>query len=192
MFAKYFASFALLTALCVPHASAAVVSLYLPAESGVPFTADPIGTDSSGHTSWRLGIGAASGTFTVTQDAAGPSEQTADSESCPAAATLVEGASDLHVFGGTGGAGARVDCAYATPTASGEAIVASCTAEVSDRATTLVKAAPPVTLVPLAVQVSDDGKPKSNGAGNLQMSLGGVAVSALSILSTAGMMLVRM
>ena len=90
MFAKYFASCALLTALCAPRqsylsptqpiadrrildVSAAVTSLYVPGSSGVPFTADPIGTDSSGHTSWRVGIGAASGTFTATQDAVGPS-----------------------------------------------------------------------------------------------------------------------
>lgn len=85
-----------------------------------------------------------------------------------------------------------MDCGYAAPTASGAPIVASCTVEASNRLTTVVETAPPVTLVPIAVQVSDDGKPKSNGAGSLQTSLSGVAVSALAILSTAGMMLVRM
>ncbi|PIL26065.1 hypothetical protein GSI_11819 [Ganoderma sinense ZZ0214-1] len=107
-----------------------------------------------------------------------------------APATLVEGPTDLHVFGGMGGTGARVDCAYASPTASGAAVVATCTAELTDGSTTLVQGAPPVSLVPIAVQASD-GKSKPNGAGSLQISLGGVAVSALAILSTAGVMLVR-
>ena len=49
-------------------ASAAIVSLYLPQGVGVdnPITADPIGVDKSGHTTWRWGVGAASGTLTVT------------------------------------------------------------------------------------------------------------------------------
>ena len=45
-----------------------IVSLYLPQGVGVdnPITADPIGVDKSGHTTWRWGVGAASGTLTVT------------------------------------------------------------------------------------------------------------------------------
>lgn len=52
-------------------AFAAVVSLYVPVgEDDTPFTADPIGTDKSGHTTWRVGIGASSGTLTATESAA--------------------------------------------------------------------------------------------------------------------------
>ena len=48
--------------------SAAIVSLYLPPDlaGNVPYTADPIGVDNSGHTTWRYGVGSASGTFTAT------------------------------------------------------------------------------------------------------------------------------
>lgn len=51
---------------------AAVVSLYVPgglADDGVPVTADPIGTDSTGHTTWVLAVGSPSGTFTASETA---------------------------------------------------------------------------------------------------------------------------
>ncbi|KAI1782918.1 hypothetical protein LXA43DRAFT_385212 [Ganoderma leucocontextum] len=177
MFVKLLALFALLTSLCVPYASAAIVSLYLAGDDGVPYTADPIGTDKSGHTTWRLGVGASSGTFTATQSTAGPS------------ATLVEGATDFHAFGADGSTSARVDCALASPTASGGVVVASCAGQFADESSTLELDVPPVTLTPIPVQVSD--KFKSSDAGSLRMSLGGVVVSVLTVVGTAGMMLVR-
>ena len=67
-----------MTSICLPRqfadgvvdAAAGIVSLYVPddvAGSGVPITADPIGTDKTGHTTWRIGVGASSGTFTNLQ-----------------------------------------------------------------------------------------------------------------------------
>ena len=88
-----------------------------------------------------------------------------------------------------------MDCSFPSPTASGAPVVASCVAQLKDGSTTLSTNAPPVTLTPLPVQVSDGNSGtsgKSNGAGSLRLSLGGVAVSALAILGTAGAMLVRM
>ena len=54
-------------------AFAATVPLYLLDEDGIPLTADPVGTDNSGHTTWRLGVGVSSGTFTSTPTASFPS-----------------------------------------------------------------------------------------------------------------------
>lgn len=46
------------------------VSLFIPgAEGDQPFTGDLLGTDSTGHTTWRIGIGSASGSFTATDGA---------------------------------------------------------------------------------------------------------------------------
>ena len=67
-----------MTSICLPRqfaddvvdAAAGIVSLYVPddvAGSGVPITADPIGIDKTGHTTWRIGVGASSGTFTNLQ-----------------------------------------------------------------------------------------------------------------------------
>ncbi len=47
------------------------MSLYIPeaiAGEGVPITADPIGTDNTGHTTWRIAAGTPSGTFTDLKD----------------------------------------------------------------------------------------------------------------------------
>ncbi|KAI1782928.1 hypothetical protein LXA43DRAFT_385955 [Ganoderma leucocontextum] len=181
MFVKSFASFALLTSLVVPYASAAIVSLYFPQDNGglpTPLTADPIGTDKSGHTTWRYAVGVSSGTFTATQGAG-------------TSATLVAGATDFHAFGGVGATSIRADCAFATPTTSGGAVVASCAAQLADESSTLKVDEPRVTLTPIPVQVSDNLSSKSSGAGSLRMSMSGVAVSALAIIGTAGAMLVR-
>ena len=51
--------------------SANPVSLFIPgAVDGMPFTAEFLGTDSAGRTSWRVGEGVASGTFTATDEEA--------------------------------------------------------------------------------------------------------------------------
>ncbi|KAM5538860.1 hypothetical protein V8D89_007582 [Ganoderma adspersum] len=179
MFVKSFASLALLATLCVPHAFAGIISLYIPVTTDdAPFTADPIGTDKSGHTTWRVGVGASSGTLTATEGAA-------------TSFTLVEGATDLHVLGPTeGGTSLDVDCAVATRTASGGVASASCAGRFADETSAFVIEEAGVSLTPIPVQVSDNFK--ASGAGSLRMSLGGVAVSALAILGTAGAMLVRM
>ncbi len=84
-----------------------------------------------------------------------------------------------------------MDCALATATASDGAVVATCAVLVTDGSTTVVAKAPPTTLALIPVQVSD-GESKPNSAESLRISLvGGVAVSALAILGTAGAMLVR-
>ncbi|PIL26054.1 hypothetical protein GSI_11808 [Ganoderma sinense ZZ0214-1] len=155
----------------------AVVSLYIPDASDTPYTADPIGTDKSGHTTWRLGVGASSGTLTATQTIS--------------SFTMVAGATDLHVFAaGEGGTSGRVDCAMATHTASGGVVSASCAARLADETSAFNIEEADVSITPVPVQVSDNFKASS--AGSLRMSLGGVGVSALAILGTAGMMLVRM
>ncbi|KAM5544431.1 hypothetical protein V8D89_002091 [Ganoderma adspersum] len=181
MFIKYCASSVLLTALCVCHVSAAIVSLYLPPDlaGNVPYTADPIGVDKNRHTTWRYGVGAASGTFTAT------------SPGLPeTSATLVEGATDFRAVGVDGLNSVGVDCAIATSTASGGAVVASCVDQIVIAvATTSGFTQSAVTLTPIPVQVPDNFK--SSGAGMLRMSLGGVVVSALAVLGTAGMMLAQ-
>lgn len=185
-------------------ALAGVVSLYIADLDGSPYTADPIGVDQDGHTTWRVDIGAASGTFTATQGAGTPGTSSPFS-SVPCrgygtqlissvSVTLVEGSTELHVFNEQQGKTARVDCTLAAPTASGAPVAASCAVQVADSSTTVVQNPPPVTLTPVPVQVSD-GKSgtsgKTNGAGSSRLSLGGVAVPALAILGTAGAMLVR-
>ena len=56
--------------LCNPltqTADAAIVSLYIPGQGSnslTPFTADKLGVDPQGRTSWRIAIGTASGSFT--------------------------------------------------------------------------------------------------------------------------------
>ena len=51
--------------------SANPVSLFIPgAADGMPFTAEILGTDSAGRTSWRVGEGVASSTFTATDEEA--------------------------------------------------------------------------------------------------------------------------
>ncbi|PIL26066.1 hypothetical protein GSI_11820 [Ganoderma sinense ZZ0214-1] len=179
MFFRSFASFIILTALYVPHASAAVLSLYLPPGVGtnnVPITADPIGVDKSGHTTWRWGVGASSGTLTAT------------SALPETSATLVEGATDFQVIAVANATSVGVNCALGTATASGGVVAASCVELVGDASATSTFASPSTSLTPVAVQVADNLK--TNGAGSLQMSVGGVALSALAILGTAGMMLV--
>ncbi len=43
------------------------MSLYLPGDNdGIPLTADAIGIDKGGHTTWHVGLGTPSGTFTAT------------------------------------------------------------------------------------------------------------------------------
>ena len=44
--------------------AAAVTSLYIPILDPQPITADLEGVDDSGHTTWRIGPGVTSGTFT--------------------------------------------------------------------------------------------------------------------------------
>ncbi|KAI0351654.1 hypothetical protein OH77DRAFT_1439155 [Trametes cingulata] len=59
-------------------------TLYIPLLDPQPITADVEGVDASGHTTWRIGPGVPSGTFT--QD-----------PGLFASATLVEGATDAHL-----------------------------------------------------------------------------------------------
>ncbi|KAI1782958.1 hypothetical protein LXA43DRAFT_1068112 [Ganoderma leucocontextum] len=147
MFVKSFASFALLTSLCAPYVSGAVVSLYIPENvggPGVPITADPIGTDNSGHTTWRIGLGAPSGTFTNVDSAFGA-----------VTATLVEGSTDAHAFANIGGAtSVREDCVIATATASGGVPIASCVFQIADGSSTGTIAGTE-TATPMPVQAAD-------------------------------------
>ncbi|PIL26067.1 hypothetical protein GSI_11821 [Ganoderma sinense ZZ0214-1] len=157
MFAKSFASFALLGSLCAPYAAGGIVSLYIPnnvAGDGLPLTADPIGTDNTGHTTWRLGVGASSGTYTDLQFA-----QTS------VVATLVEGPTDVQVFANVGGAtSAHESCAIATPTASGAAPIASCVLEIADGSTTGTIAGTE-TATPMPIQVADSKTSGSSSSG---------------------------
>lgn len=43
---------------------AAIVSLFIPQADGLAFSAEPVGTDAQGHTTWILGPGVVSGTLT--------------------------------------------------------------------------------------------------------------------------------
>lgn len=105
--------------------------------------------------------------------------------------TLVQGATDVHVFAaGEGSTSFREDCALATHTASGGVASASCAGGFADETSAFVIEEARVSLTPVPVQVSDNFK--ASGAGSLRMSLGGVAVSALAIIGTACAMLVRM
>ncbi|KAI0334143.1 hypothetical protein GY45DRAFT_1367675 [Cubamyces sp. BRFM 1775] len=65
--------------------SAAATSLYIPLLDPQPITADIEGVDDSGHTTWRLGPGVASGTLT-------------DDSGLFTSATLVAGATDAHLI----------------------------------------------------------------------------------------------
>ncbi|KAI1788716.1 hypothetical protein LXA43DRAFT_1063383 [Ganoderma leucocontextum] len=79
-------------------------------------TVDPLGTDNSSHTTWRIALGAPSGTFTNVDSAFGS-----------VTATLVEGSTDTHPFANISGAtSAHEDCVIATPTASGGVPITSC------------------------------------------------------------------
>ncbi|PIL26063.1 hypothetical protein GSI_11817 [Ganoderma sinense ZZ0214-1] len=140
MVIKFSAGFVALSLLSVSCVSANPVSLFLPgAEGDEAFTADLLGTDSTGHTTWRIGVGSASGSFTATGDgaAAYPS------------VTLVEGSSDIHIIQAilTSGATdpniptqAEQDCVYSTA-AGTQAGSAVCTIrlEAADETTTMVQ-----------------------------------------------------
>ncbi|EJF59242.1 hypothetical protein DICSQDRAFT_172225 [Dichomitus squalens LYAD-421 SS1] len=96
------AAIALLATLYALDVHAAVVSLYIPSNvfgEGVPLTADPIGVDASGHTTWVLATGSPSGTFTATL----PSVTWLN-------VTLVEGPTDAHVAATESDAVIREDC----------------------------------------------------------------------------------
>ncbi|KAI1794725.1 hypothetical protein LXA43DRAFT_996324 [Ganoderma leucocontextum] len=70
-------------ALCASLA-AAQTTLYIPGFDPQAITADNIGTDGSGHTTWRLGPGVTSGTYE-------------DPPGIVHSATLVAGATDAHL-----------------------------------------------------------------------------------------------
>ena len=133
------------------------------------------------------------------------------------AATLIEGATDFQVIAINGPTSISVSCALATSTASGGVLVGACGDQVAIAGSnTKVFAEPLVTLTPVPVQVPDNynltssggsvvasattsgsARPsvtpaavqKSSGVRSSRMSLGGVAVSVLVVLSTAGLML---
>ncbi|KAJ8474657.1 hypothetical protein ONZ51_g7062 [Trametes cubensis] len=67
----------------VPHVLADVTTLYIPGADPQPITADIEGVDGSGHTTWRIGQGIPSGSYT--QD-----------PGILVSATLVEGSTDAH------------------------------------------------------------------------------------------------
>ncbi|KAM5538861.1 hypothetical protein V8D89_007583 [Ganoderma adspersum] len=188
MFVKSFASFTILAAICVPYTSAAVVSLYIPgglADDGVPVTADPIGTDSTGHTTWVLAVGSPSGTFTA-------------SETAPTSiiGTLVAGSTDVHLSettaDGTAIGSAREDCAFAILTASGGAPIASCVLEFlngSSVVTASFTESPSFLPVQIADKTGGSGTPaptqtgKGNGAGRTGfMGIADLAILGLSVL----------
>ncbi|KAJ8472944.1 hypothetical protein ONZ51_g8186 [Trametes cubensis] len=66
------------------EACAAATSLYIPLLDPQPITADIEGVDNSGHTTWRIGPGVASGTLT-------------EDSGLFTSATLVAGATDAHL-----------------------------------------------------------------------------------------------
>ncbi|KAJ3001883.1 hypothetical protein NUW54_g6157 [Trametes sanguinea] len=75
----------ILTAFSARYANADVTTLYIPGYDPQAVTADIEGVDASGHTTWRLGPGVPSGTFTGN----GGMEL--------ASITLVEGPTDAHL-----------------------------------------------------------------------------------------------
>ncbi|KAM5544421.1 hypothetical protein V8D89_002081 [Ganoderma adspersum] len=224
MFVKSFPSFVLLTGLCVPHVSAAIVSLYLPPDlaGNIPYTADPIGVDKSGHTTWCYSISAASGTFTATS----PGLPETSGMHVLIQSLLVADATDFQVIAVDGLTSVNVNCALATSTASGGVLIAACSEQVA-AATTAKFAQPLVTLTPFPVQVPDNynltssggsvvaavttssgstqpsvtsspvpaqvpaDNSKSSSTWSSRMSLGGVVVSVLVVLSTVGLKLAQ-
>ncbi|KAM5538850.1 hypothetical protein V8D89_007572 [Ganoderma adspersum] len=139
MYTRFSAGFVALSILCLSHVAANPVSLFIPGGEGdEPFTADLLGTDSTGHTTWRIGIGSASGSFTATDGAgAYPS------------VTLVEGSSDIHIIQAIPTSGAtdpnlptqaEQDCVYSTA-AGAQAGSAVCTIrlEAANETTTMVQ-----------------------------------------------------
>ncbi|CDO69986.1 hypothetical protein BN946_scf184836.g60 [Trametes cinnabarina] len=73
-----------LATLSARYATADVTTLYIPGFDPQAVTADIEGVDASGHTTWRIGPGVPSGTFTE------------DGGMVFASATLVEGPTDAH------------------------------------------------------------------------------------------------
>ncbi|PIL26053.1 hypothetical protein GSI_11807 [Ganoderma sinense ZZ0214-1] len=191
MLLKFFTSFTILTAICVPYISATIVSLLVPGDlvdDGLPITANPIGTDSTGHTTWVLAVGAPSGTFTASETGA-----------TPQADTLVAGATDMHIIetsaDGTAVQTGREDCVFATPTASGGAPIASCVIQVQNGQSTATLAfTEPVSFLP--VQVADKTSGSSSPAptqtgkgGNGAGRMGFMGVGELAVLGLMNVLL---
>ncbi|TBU31193.1 hypothetical protein BD311DRAFT_657332 [Dichomitus squalens] len=170
---------ALLATLYALDVHAAVVSLYIPSnvfDEGVPLTADPIGVDASGQTTWVLAIGSPSGTFTATL----PSVTGLN-------VTLVEGPTDAHVAATQSDTVLREDCAIASPTASGALPIASCSLGVIINSNSYSLAGTEIAS-PIPVQVAA----ARNGAENMRMAMGGVALSALVVVGAMGVLFTQM
>ncbi|KAM5538849.1 hypothetical protein V8D89_007571 [Ganoderma adspersum] len=180
----------LLSALSSYYVSGAVVSLLvLDAEPHQALAGKYLGTDAQGHTSWSVGPGTPSGSFTDTDF---PN------------VTLVAGASDAHqveafktVFTDvTLSATASEGCAFATP-ASGGVVSATCSGvgqvvgATSSTTTTSVVSTAYATLAALVpVQVPDSGSgalPSKNSAWKGGINWG-VAGPAVALILIAGLM----
>ncbi|TBU51467.1 hypothetical protein BD310DRAFT_834282 [Dichomitus squalens] len=155
--------------------SASPVSLFLPLKlaPGVPMSATIIGTDGSGHTTWVLKEGAASGTFTKTG--------VAESALATAPVTLVEGSTDAHMFGAFGSQTLSVDCALQTGASGTGAPMAVCTEFAAAPSATVSGIVFTQAAAKVEVQM------KTNGAGSIRMGITGVAVSVLTVLGGAGL-----
>ncbi|KAI0752158.1 hypothetical protein C8Q74DRAFT_1373938 [Fomes fomentarius] len=127
-------AFVLLPALLAPYAAnAAVISLYIPGAKPDVISANVLGTDDNGHTTWRLQPGVPSGTFT-------------DADSAAFTATMVAGPTDAHIVRDDPVAGhLQNDCAVSDG-------LAACTIIVSD-ANGVMTAFATETVHPFEVQV---------------------------------------
>ena len=173
-------------------------------------TADFLGTDAGGHTSWVVGVGKPSGTLTQ-------SISVTTSALCELCfftiyamfpylrffprpflrllslltrrylllpVTLVADATEAHVTAALGGTTLREDCVIGTATFSDGAPVAACTLVIADATSTDSSVASQTGLLS-EVQV---------GAKNAAAGLGlkGIAVSALVAVGAAGVLLAQL
>ncbi|RPD60820.1 hypothetical protein L226DRAFT_611376 [Lentinus tigrinus ALCF2SS1-7] len=147
------------TVLLAPYAVYAdIVTLYIPEASPVAISADVLGTDGAGRTTWRISPGQPSGTLPVVDFPA---------------ATIVEGPNDFHAVEEVDGITGIEDCTIkdgvavctGVLSASGTAVAAVATETVAEHA--------------FAVQVT--GIPK-NGAGSVVGSSLGVAAAFMGVV----------
>ncbi|KAI0744776.1 hypothetical protein C8Q76DRAFT_12601 [Earliella scabrosa] len=111
-------AFVMISAVAAPYAAnAAVVPLFIPDSRPVAVSADFLGTDAEGHTTWRLAPGEASGTL---------------SPASMPTATIVTGPKDIHLVEDVPELGATLldDCVIADSDSEGGG-VAVCTVRLS-------------------------------------------------------------
>ena len=183
--------------------SGAVVSLLVPfADPDNAITANFLGTDSEGHTSWSVGAGSPSGSFTNTNFIGGTSACMASlTHIYPAdlcAGTIIAGATNAHEVGAlstvldgiTATVTATGECSLATSTESGGGASAACSfsGKVVDAfsgttTTTVITTAYTSLQTLMAVQIPDTGSGAIPTA--VATSSGGTASSTGSAPSSA-------